>query len=318
MRTTILLVLSVSTLVGASLANGTALDDDRPADAAKSAPPQYGVIPFSAEEAGKLQEAWATHLGTGKTVKNTLGMELVLIPPGKFRMELVDATLTRPFYLGKTEVTRVQWTAVMVETPRPDLKDPNRPMTDVSWYDAKTFCERLTAEEKNGTYRLPSEAEWEFACRAGTATRFSFGNDGSKLGEYAWISTNTRDSGEPYPHDVATKKPNPFGLFDMHGNVWELCDGHYTSDPSKEERPHLCNPDRCGWRPEAAGTRIFRAPTPAAAPNSTAAPPAAPGPSRRPGAIPLDSASPGLPRRHRRRQAIPTGLEPHACNGRPP
>lgn len=141
--------------------------------------------------------------------------------------------------MGNTEVTQTQWSAVMGTTPWIDKeqKGDNRPATFVSWNDAKAFCERLTAKEKNGAYRLPTEAEWEFACRAGTNTRFSFGEDAALLGRFAWISDNSRKVGEKYAHDVALKKPNAFGLFDMHGNVGEYCDGAFTTDPTKEERP---------------------------------------------------------------------------------
>jgi len=149
-------------------------------------------------------------------------------------------TLSNAYYLGRTEVTQAQWVAVMGTKPwsGKDESGDNRPATFVNWIDAVAFCEKLTEKEKKGTYRLPTEEEWEFACRAGTTSQFSFGDDGSKLPQFAWISDNTSKAGEPYAHDVALKKPNAFGLFDMHGNVWEFCSGEYTSDRTKEERPH--------------------------------------------------------------------------------
>jgi formylglycine-generating enzyme required for sulfatase activity len=148
-------------------------------------------------------------------------MELILIPPGEFEIEGEKVSLADAYYLGKTEVTQSQWAAVM-GTDRGEggeASSGNRPVAFVSWTGAMEFCERLTAKEERGTYRLPSEAEWEFACRAGTSTKYSFGEDPAELGQYAWISHNTRDAGEPFAHEVGLKKPNAFGLFDMHGNV---------------------------------------------------------------------------------------------------
>jgi formylglycine-generating enzyme required for sulfatase activity len=204
-----------------------------------SSPPKTGIVPFDLETAKQLQDAWARHLSTAKTVKNSLGMELILIPPGKLRLGNEDATLAEPFYLGRTEVTQAEWSALMETTPwkGKEQSGEKRPATFVSWNEAKEFCQRLTAKEKNGTYRLPTEAEWEYACRAGTTTPHSFGDDPTLLGQFAWCATNAKRAGEKYPHDVALKKPNPFGLFDMHGNVWEYCDGTYTSDPTSDAVP---------------------------------------------------------------------------------
>jgi formylglycine-generating enzyme required for sulfatase activity len=100
----------------------------------------------------------------------------------------------------------------------------------MSWDDAAEFCDKLTSQEQMAgrlpsglAYRLPTHAEWEYACRAGTRTRYSFGNDASKLGDYAWFYKNTEKIGEPYAHEVRLKKANPWGLHDMHGNVFEWC-----------------------------------------------------------------------------------------------
>ena len=175
-----------------------------------------------------------------KTIKNSIGMELVLIPAGKFRMgsppsekgrsideDQVDVTLTREFYLGKTEVTQAQWRAVMRTEPWKGSdfvrEGESYPATYVSWDDAQAFCRKLSESEQR-TYRLPTEAEWEYACRAGTTTRFSFGDDESQLGEFAWFGDNAWRLGEKFAHATAGKSPNSFGLYDMHGNVWEWCE----------------------------------------------------------------------------------------------
>ena len=184
-----------------------------------------------------------------KTVINSIGMELIEIPAGKFTMgrpvgekshasdeEQVAVTLTKPFWLGKTEVTQSQWKKVMGTEPWVNHSNvqigEDNAASYVDWNDAAAFCQRLTdLERKAGelqageSYRLPTDAEWEYACRAGTTTAFSFGEDESKLGEYAWFSGNT--VGKKYAHKVGKKKPNPWGLHDMHGNVWEWCSDWY-------------------------------------------------------------------------------------------
>ena len=177
------------------------------------------------------------------TRRNTIGMELALVPAGKFLMgtlrtddeddeyeRAVDVTLTRAFYLGRTEVTQAQWRVVMETTPwkaKPlILEGDDYPATHVSWDDAQEFCRKLSAKDKQ-KYRLPTEAEWECACRAGTLTQFVSGKDATSLDEYAWFSANALEANERYPHRVAQKKPNAFGLYDMHGNVWEWCEDVY-------------------------------------------------------------------------------------------
>ncbi len=157
---------------------------------------------------------------------------------GYFRMgdgAGVAVTLTKPFSLGKTEVTQGQWKSVMDTEPwdgQDNVKaDKDNPATYVNWDDATDFCKKLTEIERksgklkaNEEYRLPTEAQWEYACRAGTTTAFSFGDDESKLGEYAWYDGNTKNIDREWAHKVGTKKPNPWGLHDMHGNVAEWCE----------------------------------------------------------------------------------------------
>ena len=158
---------------------------------------------------------------------------------GYFRMgdDGVVVTLTKSFKLGKTEVTQDQWKRVMRTEPWRGkdfvMTNMDCPATHVSWDDATEFCKKLTAIERKarmlrgGEYRLPTEAEWEYACRAGTTTAYSFGNDESKLGEYGWFNGNAENAGEKYAHKVGFKKPNPWGLHDMHGNVYEWCSDWY-------------------------------------------------------------------------------------------
>jgi len=173
-------------------------------------------------------------LGKGVTMK------LVLIPAGKFMMGSPDSEqghrgnegpqheviITKPFYMGVTEVTQAQYEAVMGMNPS-KFKGPTNPVEMVSWEEAVEFCRKLS--EKTGkTLRLPTEAEWEYACRAGTKTRFSFGDSASALGDYAWYGSNSGNK----THPVGQKKPNAWGLYDMHGNVWEWCADWYGSYPS--------------------------------------------------------------------------------------
>jgi formylglycine-generating enzyme required for sulfatase activity len=183
----------------------------------------------------------------GGTNADLVPLELVWIPPGTFLMGSPEdekgrrgegpqtrVTLTRGFWMGRYEVTINQFFSLVegLATPhRTSLMqalDPNVPIHHVSWVDAMTFCGRLTERERAGgavpegyQYRLPTEAEWEYACRAGTTTAFSFGSDAStQLRDYAWYGELSWDS---KPQRVGLKKPNGWGLHDMHGNVGEWC-----------------------------------------------------------------------------------------------
>jgi formylglycine-generating enzyme required for sulfatase activity/serine/threonine protein kinase len=179
-------------------------------------------------------------------VTNSIGIELVKIPKGEFTMGsprveknrsdnegFRKVTLWGDFWLGKTEVTRRQWEKVTGTIPWRDSGgelDDNLPATGVNWDDAVGFCRQLTEHERSSgklqadeVYRLPTEAEWEYACRAGMTTAYSFGDDQSKLGDFGWFLGNS-----PHTlHPVGRKKPNPWALYDMHGNVCEWCSDWY-------------------------------------------------------------------------------------------
>ena len=156
---------------------------------------------------------------------NSIGMKFTLIPEGKFYMGSKERNdekpvhkvkINNPFYLGTYPVTQAEWKAVMDDNPF-YFKGDDLPVESVSWDDVQEFIKKLNEKEGTNKYRLPSEAEWEYACRAGTITRYSFGDSDSKLGGYAWCDEN---SGQK-THPVGQKKSNPWGLYDMHGNVWE-------------------------------------------------------------------------------------------------
>ena len=184
--------------------------------------------------------------------KNAIGMEFVLVSAGEFLMGSPageanrddDETqhrvrITKPFYMGVTEVTQEQWKAVMGSSPWSGEVYPGRsndaPVTYVSWNDAQEFCKKVGARHAvpaGMTVRLPTEAEWEYACRAGSRTAYCFGDNAAQLGDYAWYDDNAGDAGEKYPHSVGKKKPNAWGLYDMHGNVWEWCQDWYGSYPT--------------------------------------------------------------------------------------
>jgi len=170
---------------------------------------------------------------------NTLGMKFVLVEPGTFMMGpdlhfLFDiqwphlVRITRPYYIGVTETTNAQFQQLVPEF-MVELKyspHPDSPAVKVSWNDAERFC-KLLSKREGAVYRLPTEAEWEYACRAGTTTRYCFGNglgrEREKLSDYAWWNyTNGRAS------EVALLKPNNWGIYDMHGNAFEWVSDWYS------------------------------------------------------------------------------------------
>lgn len=189
---------------------------------------------------GQIKDPTGNSYGTTKPespeisetfISSSTGMEFILIPPGEFHMgssfqgedgsdcesAVHKAMVKDYFYMGISPVTQKQWKKIMGTNPS-KFKDESRPVEMVSWEDIQEFIKRLNEVENTTRYRLPSEVEWEYACRAGTKTRYFFGDDESSLGEYAWYVKNAGRK----THPVGQKKPNYWGLYDMHGNVWEL------------------------------------------------------------------------------------------------
>jgi formylglycine-generating enzyme required for sulfatase activity len=236
---------------------------------------------------GSAQETDMEH---PKEITNSIGMKLVLIPNGTFTMGSPsgevdrqedetqhEVTISQDYYLGAFEVTQAQYERVTGKNPSyfqgekvaerhprneresKDVDSSNHPVEQVTWVNAVDFCRRLSElpeEKKAGrVYRLPSEAEWEYACRAGSQTAYSSGDDETRLGEYAWFGNNSGDkeidtravwnrlsnTPEKYretllssgckTHPVGGKKPNAWGLYDMHGNVGEWCSDRYYAYP---------------------------------------------------------------------------------------
>ena len=210
--------------------------------------PELLTTQFDAEATSQTQQDCASELGLDLEISNSIGMKFRLIPPGIFLMgspeseanrrsdELQhEVRITSPYYLGSTVVTQGQWISVMGTTPWKASKcvreGDTYPATHVSWEDAQEFINELNASEGD-LYRLPTEAEWEYACRAGSLSAFCFGDDIETLFEYGWFRKNAVNIGEKYAHQIGEKKPNSFGLYDMHGNVWEWCQDWYGDYPS--------------------------------------------------------------------------------------
>jgi formylglycine-generating enzyme required for sulfatase activity len=291
--------------------------------------PLPAIAPFDSNQARAHQEAWAAFLKRPVKQQNSIGLPLVLLPPGEFTMgsmpEQIAAAkrivrqakgkpdkwslghveaeapahrvkISHPFLIGATEVTVAQYrrfvetAAYVTETERfgggdstkKDEQDPKKKLltwrgqrvsnddaavTQITWNDAVAFCNWLSDVEKLSRcysggeqegwllessgegYRLPTEAEWEYACRAGTTTQYSFGDDPAKFAQYGW---SLAEEAVPNPNPVAGKLPNPFGLYDMHGNLAEWCHDLFPSDYHADSSPS----DPVG--PASGRTRVYR------------------------------------------------------------
>jgi formylglycine-generating enzyme required for sulfatase activity len=261
--------------------------------------PATAVAPFDAAKAKEHQRAWAKYLGVPVEITNSIGMRLILIPPGEFLMgstpeeiawgtaegkksqapqEFFDhlssqapqhrVRISRPYYLGVYPVTQAEYEQVTGVNPssftaqpidastfQPPLNDRDRqlrldsakrmagqdtrryPVETISWPDAADFCRRLSQMPGEQTarrvYRLPTEAEWEHACRAGTATRWWCGDDEAAFAACAWYWKNANKT----THPVGEKPANPWGLYDMHGHVWQRCADWYGADYYAQSPP---------------------------------------------------------------------------------
>jgi len=220
-------------------------------------------------ENGKARPILAVDLGSGVT------MELVYIPAGSFRMGSRDSEQGRGndedpvhtvkldgFWMGKYEVTFEQYKAATGSSHLGDHHFRTEPVVLVSWNDATGFCRKLTDKVGRAsppatvgrTFRLPTEAEWEYACRAGSKTRFCFGNSEGELGDYAWYEANSGNK----THPVGEKKPNAWGLYDMHGNVEEWCGDRYGEKYYGEsDRKNPQGPASGKYRVLRGGTGYF-------------------------------------------------------------
>jgi len=187
-------------------------------------------------------------------ITNSIGMKLKLIEAGEFMMgsekgeknekPIHKVKITKPFYMGVCEVTQAQYEKIMGKNPSV-FKGPDRPVDSVMWDDAVLFCKKLS-EEEGVEYRLPTEAEWEYTCRAGTTTMYYWGDEMDR--NYAWYWENS----EERTHDVGKKKPNAWDLYDMSGNAYEWCSDWYDADYYEN------SPGKDPQGPKGDGFRVLR------------------------------------------------------------
>ncbi len=237
--------------------------------AAPRSRPPIAVAPFNELTAKQHQKRWAKYLRVPVVQTNSIGMNLVLIPPGEFQMgspkEVIEeemrrhaddgwyrdrlpsegpqhlVRITKPYLIGMTDVTQEDYQRVMGGNPSKFQGNPKKPVEMVSWDEAMDFCRRLSElpREKAAKrrYGLPTEAQWEYACRAGSAGRWCFSIGPNRLpataeekllGEYAWLGAG--GSPDPQTHPVGQKRANAWGLYDVYGNVWQWCQDWYDKD----------------------------------------------------------------------------------------
>jgi formylglycine-generating enzyme required for sulfatase activity len=181
-------------------------------------------------------------------------------PQTPLKITPVKVVLTHGYWLGRYEVIQSEWKKVMATEPwkgKDFIKEGDEfPATYVDWSEAMAFCRKLTDLERakgklasGWEYTLPTEAQWERACRARTETQYSFGDDKSTLDEYAWFTDNAANAGDTFAHRPGQKKPNPWGLYDIHGNVWEWCRDWYSDNLPGGRDPEVT---------EMGMTRVFR------------------------------------------------------------
>jgi len=194
-----------------------------------------GTQQWEDEDSGETgTQVWGQKTDPPVDWQNNIGMKFKLISAGEFMMgsdkwddsqPVHKVKITEPFYMGVYPVTQREWKAVMGNNPS-EFKGDDLPVESVSWADCQRFIRKLNSRENGHEYRLPTEAEWEHACRAGSEGRYCFGDDEGRLSKYAWYRANSNKE----THPVGKKRPNRFGLHNMHGSVWEWCEDWVDRD----------------------------------------------------------------------------------------
>ena len=235
---------------------GLACDPRGRDDAADTLPARADVTHVTPESS--VDAAEAADPGPD-VITNSVGMKLRRIPPGTFKMgsahgeedeeSIREVTISRAFHIGVYEVTQEEWEAVMGTTPS-EFWGPRRPVDSVSWKDVQKFLKKLSRRE-GVTYRLPTEAEWEYACRAGTTSKYYWGDAWDD--RFGWCNQSPKLETQ----EVGVKLPNAWGLYDMSGNVYEWCQDWYDSYPGEASARDPAGPDD-GWSRVMRGGSWFR------------------------------------------------------------